>query len=53
VREVYETHPAHLLEVKGEDGKLHLIPFADRIVKKVDVESGLIVIKPTPGLLEI
>jgi 16S rRNA processing protein RimM len=53
VREVYETHPAHLLEVKGEDGKLHLIPFADRIVKQVDVESGLIVIKPTPGLLEI
>lgn len=53
VREVYETHPAHLLEVKSEDGKLHLIPFSERIVKKVDVESGAIVIAPTPGLLEI
>lgn len=53
VREVYETEPAHLLEVKSEDGKLHLIPFAERIVKKVDVESGAIVIAPTPGLLEI
>lgn len=53
VREVYETYPAHLLEVKTEDGKIHLIPFAERIVKKVDVESGEIVIKPTPGLLDI
>ena len=53
VREVYETYPAHLLEVKTEDGRTHLIPFAERIVKKVDVENGEIVIKPTPGLLEI
>lgn len=53
IGEVYETHPAHLLEVKGESGKTHLIPFAERIVKKVDVERGEIVIKPTPGLLDI
>ena len=53
VQEVYETHPAHLLEVKGESGKIHLIPFADRIVKKVDVDAGQIVIAPTPGLLDI
>lgn len=53
VREVYETSPAHLLEVKSASGKLHLIPFADRIVKRVDVEAGRIVIKPPPGLLEL
>jgi len=53
VREVYDTHPAHLLEVKTEAGKVHLIPFAERIVKKVDVAIGEIVIKPPPGLLDI
>ena len=53
VREVYETYPAQLLEVKTEAGKVHLIPFAERIVKKVDVENGEIVIKPPPGLLDI
>ena len=53
VREVFETAPAHLLEVKGEDGKVHLIPFSERIVKKVDVEAARIVIKPPPGLLEL
>lgn len=52
VREVYETYPAHMLEVAGE-GKTHLIPFADRIVKKVDVEAGQVIISPTPGLLDV
>ena len=53
VQEVFETHPAHLLEVKSEQGKVHLVPFAERIVKKVDVERGEVVIKPPPGLLDI
>jgi 16S rRNA processing protein RimM len=53
VQEVYETYPAQLLEVKSDDGRIHLIPFADRIVKKVDVDAGQIVIAPTPGLLDI
>ena len=53
VREVYETEPAHLLEVKSATGKLHLIPFAERVVKSVDAEGGRIVIKPPPGLLEL
>ncbi len=52
VREVYETEPAHLLEVKGPE-RLHLIPFVQRIVKKVDLEAGRLVIKPPPGLLDI
>jgi 16S rRNA processing protein RimM len=53
VKEVFETYPAHLLEVRTESGKIHLIPFAERIVKKVDVDGGEIVIKPPPGLLEM
>jgi 16S rRNA processing protein RimM len=53
VREVYETEPAHLLEVKGEGGKIHLIPFAERIVKQVDAAARRIVIKPPPGLLDL
>jgi 16S rRNA processing protein RimM len=53
VREVYETEPAHLLEVKSSAGKIHLIPFAERIVKKVDADARQIVIKPPPGLLDL
>lgn len=53
VREVYETYPSHMLEVKNAEGKIHLVPFAERIVKKVDTENGEIVIKPPPGLLDL
>lgn len=53
VWEVYETEPAHLLEVKNSAGKIHLIPFAERIVKQVDREKRQITIKPPPGLLEL
>ncbi len=52
VREVYETEPAHLLEVKGE-GKAHLIPFSREIVRSVDVKAGRLVIEPPEGLLEL
>jgi 16S rRNA processing protein RimM len=40
VREVFDTDPTHLLEVKSEDGKVRLIPFAAHIVKQVDVEAA-------------
>ena len=53
VREVFETEPTHLLEVKSPDGKLHLVPFAARIVKRVDLASGMLVIDPPDGLLEL
>jgi 16S rRNA processing protein RimM len=52
VREVYETEPAHLLEVKGPE-RSHLIPFVKRIVKQVDLAAGRLLIEPPPGLLEI
>ncbi|MBR9989350.1 MAG: 16S rRNA processing protein RimM [Gemmatimonadetes bacterium] len=53
VREVFETDPHHLLEVKSESGKVHLIPFAERIVREVDVRGRRMVIEPPEGLLEI
>ena len=52
VREVYETEPRHLLEVKGK-GRVHLIPFDRRIVRAVEVEEGRLVIDPPEGLLEL
>ncbi|HEX6308250.1 MAG TPA: ribosome maturation factor RimM [Longimicrobiales bacterium] len=52
VREVYETEPHHLLEVE-DSGRRRLIPFAERIVREVDVTRGRIVIEPPEGLLEL
>ena len=52
VREVYETEPTHLLEIEA-DGKRHLVPFAESIVREVDVDGGRIVIEPPEGLLEL
>ena len=52
VREVYDTDPAHLLEVKGE-GKIHLIPFTEQVIRGVDREARRIVIDPPEGLLEL
>ncbi|HET9986721.1 MAG TPA: ribosome maturation factor RimM [Longimicrobiales bacterium] len=51
VREVYDTEPAHLLEVETDSGKLHLIPFTERIVRRV--EPGRVEIEPPEGLLEL
>jgi len=53
VREVYETEPAHLLEVRSPDGRTHLIPFSERIVRDVNAQAARIVVDPPPGLLEL
>lgn len=53
VVEVYETEPAHLLEVRANGGGQHLIPFSDRIVRELDRAGGRLVIDPPPGLLEL
>lgn len=52
VREVYEMHPADLLEVAGPRGVL-LIPFRKEIVTAVEVDAGRITIDPPPGLLDL
>jgi 16S rRNA processing protein RimM len=53
VREVFETEPNHLLEVKSDDGRLHLVPFAKRIVREIDRAGRRVVIDPPEGLLEL
>jgi 16S rRNA processing protein RimM len=53
VREVFETEPHHLLEVVADSGKVHLIPFAERIVREVDRSRRRLVIDPPAGLLEL
>ncbi len=53
VREVYETEPAHLLEVESPEGRLHLVPFTERVVRRVEREARRIVIDPPEGLLEL
>jgi 16S rRNA processing protein RimM len=52
VREVFETEPSHLLEVEGTE-RTHLIPFTREVVRRVDVDSGRLVIEPPEGLLDI
>jgi 16S rRNA processing protein RimM len=53
VREVYETEPHHLLEVESDEGRRRLIPFAERIVRDIDVAAGRMVIEPPAGLLDL
>jgi 16S rRNA processing protein RimM len=53
VREVFETEPNHLLEVKSADGRLHLVPFAKRIVRDIDRAGRRLVIDPPEGLLDL
>jgi 16S rRNA processing protein RimM len=52
IREIYDTGPTHLLEVRTGSGPV-LIPFTERVVKKIDVEGGVLTIKPPPGLLDL
>jgi len=51
VREVYEIQPAHLLEVRGPSGVVH-VPLTEHVVREVDVEEGRIVLDPPDGLLD-
>ncbi len=53
VREVFETEPAHLLEVESPQGKRHLVPFTERVVRQVDPAAKRVVIDPPAGLLEL
>jgi 16S rRNA processing protein RimM len=52
VVEIYETGSGHVLGV-ADGERERLIPFADRIVKEIDMDERLIVIEPLPGLLDL
>lgn len=53
VREVFENTPHDLLEVEGGDGRTVLIPFAEHLVREIDVAGRRLVIDPPEGLLEM
>lgn len=52
IREVYETEPHHMLEVKGPGG-VHSMPFRGEWIASVDVAGGRMVVDPPEGLLEL
>jgi 16S rRNA processing protein RimM len=48
VRSVWDGGPAQLLEVQGEGGKTHLVPFTDHFVGAVEMDRRRIYLRP-PG----
>jgi len=52
VQQVYETGPTELLEVRTASGTV-LVPFTERIVRSIDLESGTLTISPPEGLLDV
>jgi 16S rRNA processing protein RimM len=47
------TGGTDLLVMESEDGREHLIPFADDICPEIDVAAKRITISPPEGLLEL
>jgi 16S rRNA processing protein RimM len=52
VREVWETGAHDVLVVDDEQGRQHLLPAAEDLLREVNVEQGRIVIEVIPGLLD-
>lgn len=52
VSQVFELHPAELLEVRGADGVV-MVPYTKEIVVEVAVEDGRLIIDPPEGLLDL
>lgn len=52
VKQIYETGPTELLEIRTPSGTI-LIPFTERIVSKIDLEAGTLTISPPEGLLDV
>ena len=52
IKEVFQTGSNDVYTVSGEDGKNYYIPGIADIVKNVDLEKGVMYIKPIEGLFE-
>jgi len=52
VVEVYELHPAHLLQVRGPAGDV-MVPFLKDVVVEIDVDARSMTIDPPEGLLDL
>lgn len=53
VNEVYQNGAADVYSIKRADGTELMFPYIDEVVKKIDVENGVILIKPLDGLFEV
>lgn len=53
VRHVHDPGTGEMLEVERRGRKTLLIPLVQAIVRRVDVETGVLEIEPPPGLLEL
>jgi 16S rRNA processing protein RimM len=45
IRSVWDGGPAQLLEVKGKEGRTHLVPFTDHFIGAVELERGRIFLR--------
>lgn len=52
VNDVIQNSAQDLYEIKTDDGKLHLIPAVYEFIPEINLDSGIMVIKPIPGLLD-
>ena len=52
IKDVFQTGSNDVYIVSGEDGKSYYIPGIADIVKNVDLEKGVMYIKPIEGLFE-
>ena len=52
VHDVIQNSAQDLYEIETDDGKMHLIPAVYEFIPEINPDSGIIVIKPIPGLLD-
>lgn len=52
VREIMETGAHDVLVVEGDEGREILLPFAESLLRRVDLEGARIVMEVPPGLLD-
>jgi 16S rRNA processing protein RimM len=52
VTDLIETGSADVLEVRGAEGRTHLVPLIGTVIASVDLAARRITITPLPGLLD-
>lgn len=52
ISEVYQNGASDVYSIRKEDGKELMFPCIDEVVKSIDTENGVVMIKPLAGLFE-
>ena len=52
VTDVIQNSAQDLYEIETDDGRKHLIPAVYELVTEINIDSGIMRIKPIPGLLD-